>query len=177
MAATPSHPSPELDREEPGDLGIVDALAQLSFLLQAMLAREAAAFDLSMVQTRLLGVLRDRHPTMQELARLLELDKSSVTGLVDRAEKRGLVRRTPSEDDRRAIRVALTPSGRRIIDQAGNAFEADVTSVTACLSPTDQKHLSTLASRIVSRYAGERLLPEEMAGRVDATPRPTPRRP
>jgi DNA-binding MarR family transcriptional regulator len=44
--------------------------------------------DLSIPATRLLGVLRDREPTMLELAQLLELDKSSVTGLVDRAERR-----------------------------------------------------------------------------------------
>src|SRR5580692_1760722 len=97
------------------DLGIVDALAQLSFLVQGMLAKRAAAHDLSMIQTRLLGVLRDREPMMQELARLLELDKSSATGLVDRAEKRGLVKRTPSIEDRRSIRVTLTPLGRRIV--------------------------------------------------------------
>jgi hypothetical protein len=36
-----------------------------------------------MIKTRLLGVLRGK-PTMHELARLLDLDKSSVTGLVDR---------------------------------------------------------------------------------------------
>src|ERR1700728_2569110 len=86
------------------DLGIVDALALLSFLVQGTLSKHAATHDLSMIQTRLLGVLRDREPTMQELSRLLELDKSSVTGLIDRAEKRGLVQRTPSIEDRRAIR-------------------------------------------------------------------------
>ena len=55
---------------------------------------------------------RDREPTMQELARLLDSDKSSVTGLVDRAEKRALVQRMPSTDDHRVIRVSLTSSGR-----------------------------------------------------------------
>ncbi len=40
---------------------------------------------------------------MNELARLLDLDKSSVTGLVDRAERRGLVTRVPSTADRDAL--------------------------------------------------------------------------
>ncbi len=78
------------------DLGLVDALAQLSFAVQGALTRVAAAHDASIIQTRLLGILRDRHPTITELAAFLQLDKSSVTGLVDRAEERGLVRRVAS---------------------------------------------------------------------------------
>jgi DNA-binding MarR family transcriptional regulator len=94
-------------------LSPVDGLAQLSFLIQALLERQAAEHDLSIIQTRLLGVLRDRKPTMNELARFLGLDKSSVTGLVDRAERRGLVVRVPSATDRRSVLVSLTDKGRR----------------------------------------------------------------
>jgi MarR family transcriptional regulator, lower aerobic nicotinate degradation pathway regulator len=131
------------------DLGIVDALAQLSFTVQAALAEHAAARDLSMIQARLLGVLRDREPTMQELARLLGLDKSSVTGLVDRAEKRGLVRRTPSPDDRRAVHVRLSASGRRLVTDVVGAFRADIAALTGGLSADEQQQLSALASRVV----------------------------
>jgi MarR family transcriptional regulator, lower aerobic nicotinate degradation pathway regulator len=134
------------------DLGIVDALAQLSFVVQGMIARRAAAHDLSMIQTRLLGVLRDREPTMQELARLLGLDKSSVTGLVDRAEKRGLVRRAPSRDDRREIRVSLSASGRRTAKVVGARFQADIVSATASLSVADRARFSRLATRIVTGW-------------------------
>jgi DNA-binding MarR family transcriptional regulator len=137
-------------RASEADLGIVDALAQLSFLVHGALAKQAAAADLSMIQTRLLGVLRDRQPTMQELARLLDLDKSSVTGLVDRAGKRGYVRRTPSTEDRRAVRVHLTASGRRTVERVAAAFQADIATVTASLSPTDRKRLSKLATRVVT---------------------------
>ena len=138
------------DSRSDADLGIVDALVQLSFLVQGTLAKHAANHDLSMIQTRLLGVLRDHVPTMKELARLLELDKSSVTGLVDRAEKRGLVQRRPSSDDRRAVGVNLTSSGRRVVSDIVGAFQADIASATQCLSVAERKRLSTLATRIVS---------------------------
>ncbi|MGP8010701.1 MAG: MarR family transcriptional regulator, partial [Acidimicrobiales bacterium] len=72
-----------------GELSAVDGAVQLSFLIQNSLSRLAAQYGLSLIQTRLLGVLRDRTPSMNELATLLELDKSSVTGLIDRAERRG----------------------------------------------------------------------------------------
>ncbi len=135
------------------DLGLVDGLAQLSFLVQGTLAKHAAAHDLSMIQTRLLGILRDREPTMQELARLLDLDKSSVTGLVDRAERRGLVKRARSQDDRRTIRVTLTPSGRRIVAEVASAFAADIASATAGLSTAETAQLSGMATRIVHQQA------------------------
>jgi DNA-binding MarR family transcriptional regulator len=144
-----------LERGE-DDPAILDALAELSFLVQGTLAKHAAAKGMSMIQTRLLGVLRDREPTMQELARLLGLDKSSVTGLVSRAEKRSLVRRAPSSDDRRATYVSLTPSGRRIVAEVGRAFRTDVASLTGCLSPSDRRRLSTLATRIVNEHAASR---------------------
>jgi MarR family transcriptional regulator, lower aerobic nicotinate degradation pathway regulator len=150
MAQTPPEQDP--DRHDEGDLGIVDSLAQLSFVVQVRLARHAAAHDVSMVQTRLLGILRDRQPTMQELARLLDSDKSSVTGLVDRAEKRGLVARTPSLDDLRVIRVSLTPSGRRVVNDVAEAFQTDVGSATMCLSASEKKHLSMLATRLVRQF-------------------------
>jgi MarR family transcriptional regulator, lower aerobic nicotinate degradation pathway regulator len=96
------------------DLGLVDALAQLSFVVQGALGQVAAAHDLSIVQARLLGILRDRRPTIKELARFLQLDKSSVTGLVDRAEERGLVRRVPAA----TARVDHPPSAARTIKSA-----------------------------------------------------------
>ena len=140
-------------REQAEDLGIVDALAQLSFLVQGMLAKHADTQDLSMIQTRLLGVLRDREPTMQELARLLDLEKSSVTGLVTRAERRGLVRRTPSRNDRRTVRVSLSALGRRTVAVAVEGFQADIASATASLSLAEKRRLSRLATRIVAGYA------------------------
>lgn len=63
----------------------------------------------SLTQLRLLGVLRDRRPRMTELAAFLGLDKSTLSGLVDRAERRGLVARDKNPQDRRVVDVFLTP--------------------------------------------------------------------
>src|SRR3984957_5119406 len=111
-SGTAAEPQPPDSRQQ---LGPVDGLAQLSFAIMGALERRAAEHDLSLPATRLLGVLRDREPTMNELARLLQLDKSSVTGLVDRAERRGLVTRVPSAADRRAVLVTLTDEGRSLV--------------------------------------------------------------
>jgi MarR family transcriptional regulator, lower aerobic nicotinate degradation pathway regulator len=139
-----------------GDLGLVDALAQLTFAVQAALGRIAAAHDLSIAAIRLLGILRDRRPAINDLARLLQLDKSSATGLVDRAEERGLVRRTPSTLDRRSVQVTITAAGQELIDQGTAAFEAEIAALTAGLSLSQRSRLSATASRIVAADARRR---------------------
>ena len=137
------------------ELSPVDGLAQLSFLIQGLLERRAAEHDLSMVQVRLLGVLRDRRPTMNELARLLSLDKSSVTGLVDRAERRGLVARIPSPADRRSVLVALTREGRSLVARTARSFESDVTAILERLPAGERVTLATLVSRLLVAHAAD----------------------
>ena len=127
----------------------VDGLAQLSFLIHGLLERRAAEHDVSMIQTRLLGVLRDRRPTMNELAQLLSLDKASVTGLVDRAEGRGLVVRVPSQTDRRVVRVSLTDVGRALASDVASQFEGDVSILLGRLARSDRAVLSRLVSRLL----------------------------
>jgi DNA-binding MarR family transcriptional regulator len=135
------------------ELGMVDGLAQLSFLIQGTIERRAAEHDLSIIQTRLLGVLRDRTPSMNELAKLLELDKSSVTGLVDRAERRGLVERVPSSTDGRAVHVRLTAHGRANVAEVAAGFETDVAAIVATLPASDRRVLSGLVSRVLVAHA------------------------
>ena len=137
-------------------VGEVDGLAQLSFLVHGLLERRVAEHDLSIAAARLLGILRDRTPTMLELTKFLELDKSSVTGLVARAERRGLVRRTPSTTDRRSVRVELTDEGRSLVQQASGGFDGDVAALLGHLPPPQRAQLADLVSRILVAHAAER---------------------
>jgi MarR family transcriptional regulator, lower aerobic nicotinate degradation pathway regulator len=135
------------------ELSPADGLAQLSFLIQGILEHRAREHDLSVIQIRLLGVLRDRMPTMNELARLLGLDKSSVTGLVDRAERRGLVMRVPSTADRRAVLVRLTDRGRSLASAGAARFNADISLLLERLPAADRGALSRLISRLLVAHA------------------------
>ena len=138
------------------DLSLVDALVQLSFAVQAALGTVAAAHDVSIVQLRLLGVLRDRQPAMLDLARALNLEKSSVTGLIDRAERRGLVERTSAAHDGRAVHVTLTTVGHAIIADLSGDVTAHITTLAAGLPPRDRDRLAHLASRLVFHDAARR---------------------
>jgi MarR family transcriptional regulator, lower aerobic nicotinate degradation pathway regulator len=138
------------------DLDPVDALAQISFLVQGALGRRAGEHGVSLIQTRLLGILRDRTPTINELAELLGLDKSSTSGLVDRAQGRGLVRRVPSQLDRRSVRVRLTNEGRELVREVAELFAADIAAMLEPLPAETRTQLTTQLSEVVVAHAAAR---------------------
>jgi len=74
-------------------------------------------WDLSPSQFNVLNLLRDqpRGLSQVQISRLLIMHRSNVTGLIDRLEKRGLLRRHASPGDRRAYRVVLTPAARQLL--------------------------------------------------------------
>jgi DNA-binding MarR family transcriptional regulator len=138
------------------ELGLVDGLVQLSFAVQSALGSVAAAHDLSIIQLRLLGVLRDREPGMLDLARLLGLEKSSVTGLVDRAERRGLVERFGAEHDGRAVHVRLTPLGHETAARLTEQVSEQIAALAAGLPEKHRARLARIAGRVVAEDATRR---------------------
>ena len=144
--ARPSAPPPD----DPAEL-----LAQLALTITTVLTRLAARHDISLTQLRVLGILRDRTPRMTELAGHLGLEKSTMSGLIDRAERRGLVTRIPDVDDARVTTVAMTDAGHalaarvaeevhrglrplvgRLPDEEWRAILPSLTRLTALVSDT-----------------------------------------
>ena len=78
-----------------------------------------ARWNLSPSQFNILNLLRVAAEgcTQVDLSRQLIMHRSNVTGLVDRLEARGLLKRTESPGDRRAHRVILTATGRRLVEK------------------------------------------------------------
>ena len=128
----------------------MDGLVQTAFRVMEIVNRVGARHDLSTTQVRLLGILRDHEPTMGELAQHLSLDKSSVSGLIDRAEQRGLVRRFTSPDDARSARVSMTDAGRRLAAIGEKHIDEDVAKLAETLTPTEQSQLSALLLRMLA---------------------------
>ena len=71
-------------------------------------------FDLAPQQAIALRILGGGPVPMGELARYLMCDSSNVTGITDRLEERGLVRRQPGEKDRRVKMLVLTEEGQKV---------------------------------------------------------------
>lgn len=122
----------------------LDNLVQVSFKVIALLNQAAAAHDLSLTQLRVLAILRDREPKMAELADYLGLDRSSVSGLIDRAAKRGLVERIAGGDDKRAVRVALSHDGQRLAVLLAEEIGELIAPMASSLGAADRKRLGVL---------------------------------
>jgi len=90
-------------------------LAKLLLAQRANLPLLAAELRLSTAQCYVLQLIEpDRPIPMGQLAETLACHASNVTGLVDRLESRGLVRRRPSAGDRRVKVLVLTPTGAQL---------------------------------------------------------------
>jgi DNA-binding MarR family transcriptional regulator len=79
----------------------------------------------------------DRGFTFIELSRLLLVTSGNLTGIVDRLERDQLVRREPDSDDRRVIRIRLTPKGRRLTEAMLPRHADDIQEVLSAM-PKDQ---------------------------------------
>jgi DNA-binding MarR family transcriptional regulator len=126
---------------EADEVALRDALVQMSFAVMGRLTQLAAEEGMSLSQLRVLGVLRDRRPRMADLASGLGLDRSSVTGLIDRAERRGLVERVAEEGDGRVVRVSLTEEGQRSAERMTARMSELLSDVLAPLSPETRTSL------------------------------------
>src|SRR4051812_40762820 len=90
-------------------------VVQLVFSQRSQLPLLAAELRLSPAQCHVLHLIEPGRPIpMGQLAETLACDASNVTGLVDRLESRGLVRRSPSTEDRRVKVLELTSKGSRL---------------------------------------------------------------
>jgi len=128
--------------------GLVDTLVTASFVVMAVISRIGAAHELSLSMVRLLGILRDRRPRMAELAEYLGLEKQTMSGLVARAEKRGLVARVPNEDDGRAVDVVLTDDGARLLHELRARGRAALAPLVANLEASEQQLARDLLQRL-----------------------------
>src|ERR1700722_3773816 len=124
-----------------------DALVQISFALMAALTEVAAEHDLSLTQLRMLGILRDREPTMADLATFTGLERSTISGLIDRAAQRGLVVRTADPHDGRSVRVSLTEEARGLVPEITAAIGDRIKPLIGQLSTGEQKRLTSLLTK------------------------------
>jgi DNA-binding MarR family transcriptional regulator len=128
---------------------LIDALARTAFFTTAVLSKIAAENDLSLTQLRVLAILRDRQGSMSDLANYLGLDRSTVSGLVDRAEKRGLLRRTQNPLDGRGVDVALTARGIELAERGAATAARALSPLTKTLSQAEARRLTALLERML----------------------------
>ena len=85
--------------------------------------------------------------TMSELSRLLLVSNGNATAVVDRLEKDGLARRTPSPTDRRTVHVSLTEAGAAAFESMARDHETRLDRLFAGLDGADLDMLRDILRR------------------------------
>lgn len=93
--------------------------------------------DLSLRQVAVLYMIRNGAAYPSRIARQLRVTPAVVTGLLDRLEQRGYVRRTADPDDRRRFHVALTDAGEAAADAVTRMLSREIAGCLACASAAD----------------------------------------
>ena len=126
---------------------VVRMLAAQNLLLTAL--RRGFGPDLSLARFDLLAQLvREDGQTLAQLSRSMLVTAGNLTGLVDRAERDGIVERRPDPNDRRLTRVALTARGQKLAHKAIARHSELAEEILGPLQPKEREELRRLLGRL-----------------------------
>jgi DNA-binding MarR family transcriptional regulator len=145
---------------------LVDAFIGASRALVAVAARSLAGLEdeVTLPQYRVLVVLATRGPQRSaDLAANLEVTPSTASRMIDRLVRKGLVRRTRTREDRRAVRIQLTAPGREVVALVMRRRRKEVARILRQIPGEDRPRLAD-ALRIFTTAAGEAPEPDWALG-------------
>ena len=130
----------------------LDAYVKLMRAAESTSARLAGLLAEARLTESQFGVLEALHhlgPLHQrQLGEKLLRSSGNITVVVDHLEQRGLVRRQREAEDRRFVRVHLTPEGQRLIGQVFPRHVANVVAQLGVLTPAEQEELGRLCRKL-----------------------------
>ncbi|HKM64007.1 MAG TPA: MarR family transcriptional regulator [Acidisphaera sp.] len=152
---------PEDPSEAARDPCVAAALSAYVKLLRASKAVVArieprlAENGLTPTQLGVLDAILHRGPlTQRQLSRKVLTSAGNMTDVIDKLERRCLVRRTRSETDRRAVEVALTDQGRALISGLFPCHAADIAEAMSGLDAAELARLGELLRKLGQAAAG-----------------------
>lgn len=140
---------------------LVDAVLASSRALVAVAARSLAnlAEEVTLPQYRVLVVLASRGPQrVGDLATGLGVDRSTATRMCDRLVRKRLVTRRRAQDDRRTVRISLTPSGVELVAEVSRRRRSEISTILKRMPAADRGSV-VRALRAFADAAGE--VPEQ----------------
>jgi DNA-binding MarR family transcriptional regulator len=127
--ATVPRTSPKARPADPGastaaQPGIIRLINRVRVELVDAMDRELAEYDISAPQFIVLASLATEDPVSPaNICKTISYDPGAMTRMIDRLEQKGLVKRIPNPNDRRATQLALTPAGKALFPQLMAAKE------------------------------------------------------
>jgi DNA-binding MarR family transcriptional regulator len=140
---------PDLDASP---IRIIGRISRLSRAIDRQLKTVFDRHGLEAWEYDVLASLRRSGPpyelTAGDLLEALMITSGAVTNRIDRLEQRGFVRRTKAADDRRVVRIRLTPAGRAAVDATIQEHLANEAGILRALTPADARHLERLLRKV-----------------------------
>lgn len=130
-------PSTPFERAEQA----LQLLPRLSRWAALCVTRAGADLDVSLRQYGTMRAIREGVGSAGELARRWQVTPAVLTGVLDRLELRGLVRREPHPEDRRRQHLALTEAGLAMTRSVERALTGELAAQLAAASPADLEAL------------------------------------
>jgi DNA-binding MarR family transcriptional regulator len=127
---------------------------QLHRVTAAIFDEETASFGLTGLQYGILNVV-EVEPGIDQIGvcNVLGVDRSTLAGVVDRLEQKGLVARRPGSADRRSNALHLTRAGERILGEIeGSARKAESRAFEA-FGPAERRQFAQMLARLVEHHA------------------------
>lgn len=126
-------------------------IRRLQQIAVGLYMEETAAHELTPVQFAALAtVVRQPGQDQRTLARTIGFDTSTIGGVIDRLERRGLVQRQAAPDDRRVRRLLATDAGRALLGQVLPDMLRAQQRILAPLSAAERRQFMQLLARLVS---------------------------
>ncbi len=121
--------------------------------------------DVSVAQLATLSYVAGRPGcTMTDVAQLLDLNKSAVSGMLGRLERAGLVRREPNPRDGRGSLLFSTGTGERVRQRSGPVFRAVLAEMTDGFTPAEIDVVLRFLNALVERFGSDAASASEKEG-------------
>lgn len=123
----------------------------MSRLMVDQLQAHLSELDLTLPQVQVLRILR-REGTVPtgKLAQCLKISAPATTQLTDRLIRKGLIERKTSEDDRRAVLVALSSEGQCLVDKFRERRNAVFVAALSQLSEEEQAQVVSSLQKVIA---------------------------
>jgi DNA-binding MarR family transcriptional regulator len=130
----------------------------IGYLIAALRNRAFRAIDIELGKLGftaaqwpiLRAVADDKTPIAADLCRKLNYDTGSMTRMLNRLEQKGVIVREPSSEDRRVVRLRMTPAGRRVYPKLRDAVVAVLNQLVSGISEADIRHTLELMRRMLT---------------------------
>jgi DNA-binding MarR family transcriptional regulator len=87
--------------------------------------------------------------TLNELGKMLSRDGPTITGIIDRLEKKALVMRRRDSVDRRCIRVELTPKAQGLRDEMTSRLQGSLSDIAGNFSALEMSQLENILEKML----------------------------